>query len=120
MLSEIRNARQVDGEGRRRWFTDDDFDLIVWYADCGDLVGFQLCYDKEDSERAFTWTREHGYQHNRVDPGEVAGRSKMTPLIIADGAFDAGPVVTTFRRQCGGLEPALSSFVIEKLQGYPR
>jgi hypothetical protein len=120
MLSEIRNARQVAGEGYRRWFTDDDFDLIVWYADGGDLVGFQLCYGKEESERALTWTRAHGFQHNRVDTGEVAGRSKMTPLIIADGTFDADPVVATFRRQCAGLEPALSSFVIQKLGEYPQ
>ncbi len=120
MLSEIRNARQVAGEGYRRWFTDDDFDLIVWYTDGGLLAGFQLCYDKEDSERALTWTRDHGFQHNRVDPGEVAGRSKMTPLIIADGVFDAGPVVAKFRRQSAALDPELSSFVMKKMEEYPR
>ena len=33
MLTEIQNARQIAGEGVRRWFTDDYFDLIVWYGE---------------------------------------------------------------------------------------
>jgi hypothetical protein len=78
MLSEIRNARQVEGEGFRRWFTDDYFDLIVWYGNDRRLIGFQLCYDKQERERALTWTLEHGFQHNRIDSGEVPGHSKMT------------------------------------------
>ena len=56
MLAEIRNARQIAGEDFRRWFTDEEFDLIVWYGDDRSLVGFQLCYDKQDRERALTWT----------------------------------------------------------------
>ena len=75
MLSEIRNARQVEGEGFRRWFTDDYFDLIVWYGNDRRLIGFQLCYDKQERERALTWTLEHGFQHNRIDSGELSGES---------------------------------------------
>jgi len=59
MLTEIRNARQVEGEGFRRWFTDDYFDLIVWYGDQNAMIGFQLCYDKQGKERALTWTVEY-------------------------------------------------------------
>jgi len=40
MLGEIRNVRQIEGEGTRRWFTDRYFDLIVWYDDSGSLTGF--------------------------------------------------------------------------------
>jgi hypothetical protein len=76
MLVEIRNTRQIEGEGFRRWFTDEFFDLIVWYDEKRTLVGFQLCYDKEGRERALTWTREHGFQHNRIDDGEVTGAQR--------------------------------------------
>jgi len=31
MLSEIEHTRQIPNEGYRRWFTDESFDLIVWY-----------------------------------------------------------------------------------------
>jgi hypothetical protein len=119
MLAEIENPRQVAGEGFRRWFTDEEFDLIVWYDDDRALVGFQLCYDKQNKERALTWTIEHGFQHNRIDAGEVPGRAKMTPLIIADGSFSRDPVAERFRRESAGLDPAIAVFVYRKLKEYP-
>lgn len=119
MLTEIRNPRQIEGEGFRRWFTDEYFDLIVWYAMDRTLVGFQLCYDKLDHERALTWTREHGFQHNRIDAGEVPGHAKMTPVIIADGEFSRDPVAERFRKASGQIEPAVARFVYETVKKYP-
>jgi hypothetical protein len=109
----------VEGEGFRRWFTDDYFDLIVWYGDDRTLIGFQLCYDKQQRERALTWTREHGFQHNRIDSGEVPGHSKMTPVIIADGAFNRDPVAERFRAACVDIDPAIGTFVFDTISGYP-
>ncbi len=121
MLTEIRNARQVEGEGFRRWFMDEYFDLIVWYDDEKSLIGFQLCYDKQRRERALTWTRDHGFQHNRIDAGETPGHSKMTPIIVADGAFSRDNVADRFREASGGIEPGLARFVHETLlQHTPR
>ncbi|MGA2478014.1 MAG: hypothetical protein ABSG63_04605 [Spirochaetia bacterium] len=119
MLAEIQNTRQVAGEGFRRWFTDDYFDLIVWYGNDNALLGFQLCYDKQRQERALTWTTEHGFQHNRIDAGEVPGHAKMTPLIIADGAFNRDPVAERFRRESAALDPVIATFVYAKLKEYP-
>ncbi len=119
MLSEIRNPRQVPGEGTRRWFTDEYFDLIVWYDDGGRLFGFQLCYDKDDHERALTWTAASGFHHNRIDDGEVPGHSKMTPIIGADGSFNARPVAERFREASARIEPEIASFVSETLDTYP-
>lgn len=42
------------------------FELIVWFADDSTIWGFQLCYDRGRSERAFTWTAADGYSHNRI------------------------------------------------------
>ena len=61
MLAEIEDARQIAGEGTRRWFRDDNLDLIVWYDDSSEISGFQLCYDKYDRERAITWKRGDSY-----------------------------------------------------------
>ena len=119
MLVEIRNARQVAGEDFRRWFTDEYFDLIVWYDDRKALVGFQLCYDKDGRERAVTWTRKHGFQHNRIDTGEVTGHAKMTPIVVADGAFSRDPVADRFRSESAGIERGLAAFVYETLKKYP-
>jgi len=119
MLCEIRNPRQIAAEGFRRWFTDEYFDLIVWYNDDGRLIGFQLCYDKEERERALTWTLARGFQHDMVDAGEVPGHSKMTPIIVADGAFNAAPVARRFREASASIEPGIASFVYERLSAYP-
>ena len=119
MLSEIRNPRQIAAEGFRRWFTDEYFDLIVWYSDNGRLIGFQLCYDKEDRERALTWTLAHGFQHDRIDSGEIPGHTKMTPIIVADGAFNASPVAERFREASADIDPAIALFVSERLNDYP-
>jgi hypothetical protein len=118
MLAEIRDVRQVEGEGFRRWFTDDYFDLIVWYEG-GSLVGFQLCYDKQQHERALTWTREHGFQHDRIDSGETPGHSKMTPIIVADGVFSRDPVAERYRKASAEIDAGIARFVYETLRTYP-
>jgi len=119
MLAEIPNTRQIEGEGFRRWFADEYFDLIVWYAEDGSLIGFQLCYDKLGRERALTWTREHGFRHNRIDSGEIPGRAKMTPVVIADGTFNRESVAELFREAGRQIDPALAQFVYETLQRFP-
>ena len=119
MLTEIPNARQVVGEGRRRWFTDDYFDLIVWYGDEPRPIGFQLCYDKTGRERALTWTQDHGFRHDQVDAGEIPGHAKMTPIIVADGAFNAEMVSRLFRQSCLQIESGITDFVGERLDAYP-
>ena len=119
MLVEIRHTRQIEGEGFRRWFTDEYFDLIVWYSEDRSLIGFQLCYDKLEHERALTWTLEHGFQHNRIDAGEIPGHAKMTPVIIADGKFSRDPVAEQFKKASGQIEPAVARFVYETVRRFP-
>ena len=123
MLAEIKRARQIPGEGFRRWFTDEYFDLIVWYEDAKHPTaprGFQLCYDKNGRERALTWTREHGFQHNRVDSGEIPGHSKMSPVIVADGEFSGDVVSERFRREAAAIDRTLADFVYSTVRAYRR
>ncbi len=122
-MAEIKGARQISGEGFRRWFTDEYFDLIVWYERAGSPVtamkGFQLCYDKSGKERALTWTREHGFQHNRIDSGEIPGHAKMTPVIIADGEFRSDSIADLFRKEAAQIDQHLAEFVHSKIKAYP-
>ena len=90
MLSEIKKTRQEEGEPYRRWFTDEDHDLIVWYDAEGKILGFQLCYELGPNERALTWIRGKGYAHNRVDDGETGFfMHKMSPILVP--ALGKGP-----------------------------
>jgi len=115
MLTEVKDVRQIETEGPRRWFSDSYFDLILWYEENGDIEGFQLCYDKTEDERALTWRKEGGYSHERIDDGETPGRMKMTPVLVPDGAFNVNTIARRFKEEARELDPKLSEFVYQKL-----
>ncbi len=120
MLREIADVRQIKGEPRRRWFTDEHFDLVIWSEE-DEIVGFQLCYDKSKDERALTWKPESGFSHHGVDGGEDrAGRYKGTPILVADGKFDAVRVAAIFLGHSGILDAKSSDFIYMKLLEYPQ
>ena len=98
MITEITGVRQINGDPRRRWFSNEDFDLIVWLDDPDDHIsGFQLCYDKTAYQRALTWHSEHGYLHNRVDDGEnTPGKYKAAPILVCDGIFEKEIIAAQF------------------------
>ena len=119
MLKEIEQPRQVQGEPRRRWFEDSESDLIVWVDGGEEITGFQFCYGKGNVERALTWKRGVGFVHERVDDGE--GRPfhhKSTPILSADGDFDASTVSSDFRKRSIEIDANISLFVLDRLAEY--
>jgi hypothetical protein len=120
MLSEIEEARQVPGEGMRRWFRDDELDLIVWYDDEGTMQGFQLCYDKLKRERALTWRKPNSYQHHAIDTGEPdTGSPKMSPVLVADGVVDAARIEKAFSLRNAGVPAELAERISDIILRYP-
>jgi hypothetical protein len=119
MLKEVVPTRQVKGEPRRVWYLDDDMDLIVWYAEQGAIIGFQLTTDKRAQEHALTWFERKGFSHHRVDDGEGRpGRPKMSPILVEDGALDAGLLLERFEERAQHLPAALRECVRGKLREY--
>ncbi|HZF07034.1 MAG TPA: hypothetical protein VE932_22045 [Patescibacteria group bacterium] len=119
MLSEVA-TRQSTREPRRRWFSDDDFDLVVWFSDSGVIVGFELCYDRSRVERALVWSNVGGYGHFRVDTGESTPQKNLTPILLADSALLSKDRVTAgFLEVSANLDPAIRSFVLARLQEFP-
>lgn len=120
MLREWEGVRQRSDEGRRRWFTDEDMDLIVWYED-DEIRGFQLCYNKQTDQHALTWFDNGTYSHARIDDGEKGGGLgvKETPILVQDGTFDSAALAGEFREHAGRLDPELATFVYDLLKRYP-
>ena len=114
MLKEADNVSQHPGEGVRRWFLDDYFDLIVWYEN-NIISGFQLCYDKHEFERCLTWKSETGFSHNKIDGGETPGQMKMSPILVPDGLFDNQGIADRFMADSRQLPPDLAGFIYQKL-----
>ncbi len=119
-MQEWPRVRQIPGESRRRWFSSAEFDLIVWYEDERRITGFELCYDKTGLERSISWRSREGYCHMAVDDGEHgADRYKATPILVADGAFDATAVHAAFLAASHALPSEISAFVLSSLEHHP-
>lgn len=121
MLREFPSVRQIPGEGFRRWFTDEQFDLYVWYESrsARRVVGFQLCYDKQGRQKALTWYRDRGYLHTAVDDGESSPLKNRTPILVADGVFPRDRITALFREAAASLDTGLAELVAGKLAAYP-
>jgi len=123
MLKEVSHVRQIAGEPRRRWFSDIFFDLIVWFSEEDEIIGFQLCYDITGNERALTWRKGSHYTHDGVDQGEArpgaTGMRKETPILVKDGIFEYGKIAQKFKDESDEIETKIAALVFEKIMEYP-
>ncbi|NPV01096.1 MAG: hypothetical protein HPY53_06920 [Brevinematales bacterium] len=124
-MKEIKDTRQIPGEGFRRWFNDDIFDLFVWYADKNSPApwGFQLCYGKSDTgglrtDRALTWKPGEGFSHNAIDTGRYSATERRSPILVADGVFPKERIVPEFDARSADIDPAVRDFVLSKLKEF--
>jgi hypothetical protein len=118
MLTEFKGVRQREEEGTRRWFFDDYFDLIVWYDNRRQIEGFQLCYEKNYSERALTWMRKNGFSHDAIDSGEEVPGHKQTAILVADGVFDKESIARRFKAASKNIDRDIADFVYNKVLEY--
>jgi hypothetical protein len=118
MLTEVTKTNPVEGEPRRRWFTDRTVDLYVWYDDADAIVQFQICYDKGPEEKALNWNRDSGLSHRGVDDGESGVfRMKSTPILTGRADLDLEAVRRVFSAASGKLEYDLHEFIMRRLTG---
>ncbi|MFC1556137.1 hypothetical protein ACFL67_03550 [candidate division KSB1 bacterium] len=119
LLTEVKNVRQISGEGKRRWFADAYFDLIVWYNSDEEITGFQLCYDKQFDERALTWNKVIGYTHERIDTGEDdLHMRKSSPVLVLDGIFDFSMIAEKFKSCASQIDSGLTDFIYNAILEY--
>lgn len=115
VLKEIKQVRQIKGEHRRRWFTDESMDLTVWLEEPDTIVRFQLCYGKPNNEHALTWRKNSGFTHNRVDEGYNPGKYKATPILLSDGKVEWNKILNEFLDNAGETDKKIINFVSAKL-----
>lgn len=114
------HVRQIPGERKRRWFSSDNFDLIVWLNDNGTIAGFELCYDKTNIERSLVWRSSHGFDHMTVDDGEHRyGKYKASPILVPDGHFDAKRVYSAFAKESHFLPKDIAGYVLKIIEKHP-
>lgn len=120
LLLEVGNVRQIPGEPKRRWFSSAEFDLFVHCAEGSGFVGFQLCYDKPHREHAIVYSETEGFRHMAVDDGEQRpGKYKASPMLTADGVFDASRIYASFSEASASLPADVADYVRRALARHP-
>ena len=113
MFREFKHVRQEPG-GQRRWFEAPEIEFVVWLDQVGGQTGFQLIYQLSGKECALTWRRGLGFNHSRVDSGDILF-SKQTPLLIADGAVPWGGIEDLCQKHASSLEVEFRELVLGRL-----
>jgi hypothetical protein len=116
LLTEIVNISDTSPGLRRRWFTDADMDLYVWYDRHQQLVEFQLCYDKRGNEQALAWDSESGLSHHLVNTGDARPDTiNQTALLQEETVPDISRVKALFTQTGQTLEHNLFEFILARL-----
>ncbi|HTL12570.1 MAG TPA: DUF58 domain-containing protein [Bdellovibrionota bacterium] len=118
MLKEITGIPQNASDGNRRWFVDDQMELIVWCDLAGRVNGFQLSYDRGRDERLIQWSGKGPLRHGRVDSGEGSPVRNDSPVLKAGGAFDAAAVADEFVGRAKALDRGIAGFVERKIRDH--
>jgi len=116
MLQEEARETEEARESRRRWFSDEYFDLVVWLSDSGSIASFELGDEKSRGERAVTWSDDSGYRHFRVDASGDTPMRNRTPILLPGGPFSKDQVITSFTERSRTLDPAIRAFVLQRLR----
>ena len=116
MLQKIHGIRQDDADRERHWFQDDFFDLFAWTDTAGEMVAFQLCYDRLNRERVLGWSEPAGFVHRRIDDGEALPAQKKAPIMVADGVFAADRIAAEFDRCSTFIDMRWRKFVRMKIE----
>jgi hypothetical protein len=120
-MHQIRETRPLHRDSdnvKRRWFSNDYFDIIVWLDNSEEISGFQLCYDKNKKERALTWRPDKGFSHCGVDTGELNPTKNRAPMLIPDGIFPADIVFSQFAASSKLMDPLIVQFINDKIAEY--
>lgn len=117
MLKEFKKLRQVE-EISRRLFTDEYFDLYLWYKkNSEDFIGFQLVFSVNDNQMALT--AEVGkYPHIRkVDSGDDQFYDP-TDLLDGTGYFPQEELYEMFEKHSENLDEELRVNILKVIRTY--
>lgn len=117
-LTEFIGTRQIEGEPKRRWFSSETLDLIVWSNEENLPFKFQLCYDTDREEHALTWEAGRGVNHSSVDSRKASG-GPASPILVPAGAIDRDRVREVFTQSSLELDAQISALVTMVLDAYP-
>ena len=95
----------------RRWFQIEKFTLIIWYNLGNQIIGFQLCYGKNGSDKAISWYNEKEFSHRNIDYGKSIN---LTPIMSEDSGQIDRKIFEDFYNYTENLENEIVEFIKDK------
>lgn len=119
MLREIKKVRQNPGEDKRRWFTDDYWDLYVWQSPKQEITGVQLAYGKPFSETAFTWIKNKRCDQKQIVEKKAAYlKSSGTATLTRKKSLNKELILKRFLQDSPSVEPRIVNLVRKVLDRF--
>ena len=120
MLREISSTQQNTHGKLKRWFTDSNMDLFIWFKNQVPVC-FQLCYNKQQQEHSVSWHIDAGFTHHRVKPGSHQSKYRTSFMQSVECEFDAATNAHAFllaSQDC--IEASLADFIFARLIEFPK
>ncbi len=113
---EIQGVRQRPEEGFRRWFSNNYFDIVIWYEEeGGEISGIQFCYGKPFSEKAFTWESTSQSHHYVTEQRKSAS---ATGMLKGDAGIISESVMKQLKEESHEMDKDLLVLVLEKIDAF--
>lgn len=120
-MSDFIELKKEKEGSKRRWFMSNDYDLIVFNNEQGEIKEFQFCYDKNKHEQMLSWSIEAGYSHMAIDDGDVLNDMghKRAPLVVPNGSYSVNAILNKFLSASNSLPKNIEQFVKTKIINHP-
>lgn len=120
MLREIYSSRQNNHRKLKRWFTDSNMDLFIWFKNQVPVC-FQLSYNKQQQEHSVSWHIDAGFSHNLVKANNRQSRCRTLFIHSPEREFDVATTAHDFLLACEeSIENSLADFIFARLLKFPR
>ncbi len=113
MLEELA-SKQDNPEEARRWWSDDYFDIILWFTNA-EINSFQICYDKNKNEYALLWNENKGFEYTKVDSGEAPYKMNKTPILLPAKNIDFNSLKNELLVRSKNMDDTIVTFILNKL-----
>jgi len=120
MLQEIASTHRINNRKPKRWFTDSDMDLFIWFEKQRPIC-FQLSYNKRQNEHSISWHIDAGFSHSLINPKKRLTKYRHPATASSECECNFNPVSTArdFLQASDCIEATLADFIFARLIEYP-
>ncbi|MDH3343073.1 MAG: hypothetical protein OEM07_05050 [Gammaproteobacteria bacterium] len=120
MLQEIASTHRSSHRKPKRWFTDSDMDLFIWFEKQRPVC-FQLSYDKRQHEHSISWHIDAGFSHSSINAETRHTKYQQPKSSSSTGEpnFNSRYIAREFLLASQHIQTSIADFIFARLIEYP-